>query len=1209
MKRILIPIGVLFLSNLMDAQLTNTENYIQTKTYLDYNGTTPTKISETVQYFDGLGRPKQVVNVKASPLGRDVVTHIEYDGFGRQVKDYLPVPQGGTLSGAIVPNPLSNATNTPYGSEKIYAEKILENSPLDRIQQQIQVGNDWTGKPVKFGYDANVNGEVIKMFTTTTWENGATKSTIEYGGMYGENQLYKNTVTDEDGNQTIEFKNGKGQTLMVRKVISATENADTYYVYNEYDQLAWVIPPLLSKKVHWGWADQQELAYEYRYDGRNRLVEKKLPGKDWEYMVYDKQDRLVGTQDANLRAKGQWMYTKYDQFSRVIMTGICQAMGNSRLEEQNYANTKGSNSETRSTGISMDYSGMNIYYSVTSGYPQYDKVYNFLSLNYYDTYPVGAPAIPSQIQGSDVLQDNIQNSTVSTKGLPTASYVKNTEANDIGWTKNYTYYDTKGRSIGTHSINYLGGYTKIESKLDFAGVPQMVVTKHKRLTTDTERMITENFEYDAQNRLLVHKHQVDSNPVETLAQNTYNELSQLSNKKVGNNLQSIDYAYNIRGWMTKINDPANLNGKLFGYTIRYNNPVNTPYAPGRYNGNIAEVDWRTSNDNILKRYSYSYYAQNRLMFGHYSEPMATVPESSLYDEYLEYDLNGNITVLSRNSKNPNSGFAMGIDNLNYTYAGNRLTNIKDSTNNQAGYEGGGNTISYDLNGNMLKMADKNISKIQYNHLNLPNKLEYGDMGIFGVSQYTYRADGIKLQKAETRSECGIINCYVVTDLSDYLDGFQYMSSVINNNGGGGDTELSRSFSAESSKAMEIQAFSAEERRALPKTAGLVFFPTAEGFYDYTKDQYIYQYKDHLGNIRISFARSSTGTLEITDANDYYPFGMNHLNTGGAFFGQNTYKNYKYNGKELQGSDMYDYGARMYMPDLGRWGVVDPLAEKSSRWSPYNYAFNNPISFIDPDGRDSLGWGLKNGIWSWEASLTAQNYQEQGFEDYKDDGSIISNTPIQGQQSGDTGQTYLGFNGQASYIPTNSNGSTQLLGLSNWFRDAISGTTSNISSQFSGGWDSNLIRSFTGDFINVGTGFSGIAFGGAGTSWELNWVLHGPEASFYPAITTTPSIGGGYNVDATFNIGNINYTGKASEITRSMLVTNTANGDIPTVWGSGSVSAGGNIGLTATATRLNGGHFLIGGQVNIGVGLPLGPVPFNGSGGVSNTYLIHDFYKK
>ena len=75
--------------------------------------------------------------------------------------------------------------------------------------------------------------------------------------------------------------------------------------------------------------------------------------------------------------------------------------------------------------------------------------------------------------------------------------------------------------------------------------------------------------------------------------------------------------------------------------------------------------------------------------------------------------------------------------------------------------------------------------------------------------------------------------------------------------------------------------------------------------------------------------------------------MNHLKTGTAVFGTGKYQNYKYNGKELQETGMYDYGARFYMPDIGRWGMIDPLAEKYARMSPYNYVFNDPINVFDP----------------------------------------------------------------------------------------------------------------------------------------------------------------------------------------------------------------------------------------------------------------------
>ncbi|WP_166427920.1 hypothetical protein, partial [Chryseobacterium lacus] len=78
--------------------------------------------------------------------------------------------------------------------------------------------------------------------------------------------------------------------------------------------------------------------------------------------------------------------------------------------------------------------------------------------------------------------------------------------------------------------------------------------------------------------------------------------------------------YNIRGWLTKINEPTNLNGKLFGYEIKYTSPEE---ATARYNGNIAEIDRAKAigfNEPTIRRYSYSYDAINRLTHANFSEP-------------------------------------------------------------------------------------------------------------------------------------------------------------------------------------------------------------------------------------------------------------------------------------------------------------------------------------------------------------------------------------------------------------------------------------------------------------------------------------------------------------------------------------------------------------------------------------------------------------
>jgi len=916
MKRILSLFGILS-AVVFSAQnnLTNTENYTYTKECLNADCT---KVSESVQYFDSFGRPFQAVSIKSSPSGKDMVQHIPYDSYGRKVDSWFPVPMP-TSGGAVHDTAAvkSNAVSL-YGDNRPFSHTVLDNSPLDRVLQQISPGQDWQNHPAAFAYETNINGEVKKYMVSSSWTEGRTESVLSLPGSYPANTLTKNTVTDQDGKVSVEYKNKQGQLILARKGAGTPDVADTYYVYNEFGHLVYVIPPLASASGSVSQDTLEKLCYQYRYDGWNRLVEKRLPGKGWEYMVYDKADKLILTQDANQRTSFSWMIYKYDAWGRPIYTGILTA-NNTRPGMQSQISDTSVIESRNTTGLTAN--DMTYYYS-----NMYWGLNTLLSVTYYDSYPQQYgfnPPFPSTILGEPVLTETPDADGRSTKGLPVMSLVKNIE-ND-SWTKTYTYYDQKGRAIGTYSINHLGGYTKTESKLDFAGLTLQTKAYHKRLATDTEKLITQTYDYDAQGRLLVHKHKIDNNPEEILKQNTYNELSQIVNKKVGGTnvsspLQSIDYTYNILGWLTKINDPANLNGKLFGYEMKYFNPQNTTSTSGKYGGNITEIDWKTVTDNVLRRYDYQYDALNRLKKGIYSEPGSSVPQNDFYNEAMSYDLNGNVSSLQRNTKG--EGTAQQIDNLIYTYTGNRLQTVVDNTGNYMGYpDSSGSAISYDDNGNMTDHIDKGILEIKYNYLNLPGRMKFSTTYVIRNnetgedetrnvrSEYIYRADRTKLRKKYTFEFRK--NNTERTNTTDYLDGFQYTINHLN-------------------------------------TVSLDFVPTSEGYYDFKNNKYIYNYTDQLGNVRLSYQNNGSGAA-VLEENNYYPFGLKHYGYNSTS-GNPDYR-YQYNGKELQDdTGMLDYGWRQYMPELGRWNGMDQLSEAYRSFSPYAYVVNNPITLADPDGR-------------------------------------------------------------------------------------------------------------------------------------------------------------------------------------------------------------------------------------------------------------------
>ncbi len=287
---------------------------------------------------------------------------------------------------------------------------------------------------------------------------------------------------------------------------------------------------------------------------------------------------------------------------------------------------------------------------------------------------------------------------------------------------------------------------------------------------------------------------------------------------------------------------------------------------------------------------------------------------------VTYDKNGNIQTLQR------KGVGGTIDNLDYDYlngeTSNRLAKVADASNNTEGFANGSNTgddYTYDANGNMTTDSNKEIQSIAYNHLNLPTVITQSNLGVNNTIDYIYAADGTKLKKTARDYSSGSGGTPVVTD---------YAGNYVYENG-------------------SLQFFSHPEGYVTPDGTG-----------GYT---YVYQYKDHLGNIRLSYTDdpSNPGTPTIIEENNYYPFGGLHqgYNMGGDnALGSDLAQKWKFGGKELDeslGLGTYDFGARNYDPWIGRWMNLDPLAEKYHPLSPYNYTANNPILYLDPDGKEII----------------------------------------------------------------------------------------------------------------------------------------------------------------------------------------------------------------------------------------------------------------
>ncbi len=887
----------------------------------------------TVVYYDGLGRPEQTARVGFTATGADLLSTVGYDEAGREYRQGLPTPVSGNNGCYVNPSTYGQTAQSYYGDTYLYRETLYENSPLSRTVGVKNPGAVWNAHPKTAAYRCNTAEEVV-LFRISS-------DGVQRVGRYTPGALYVTRETDEDGIWQESFTDKSGRVVMTRQ----GNGYDTYYIYDDHGRLCYVLPPMAVDGMHntGNYPDSHTLlqqdAYLYKYDDRGNCIGKRLPGCKSIQMIYDRANRLVMSQDGNQQSGSLWTITKYDALSRVLYTYEANPL-RSPGDLRQYCKEKLFVEERADSYTAWPGMG----YSLRILSPISQEKGRLLTVNYYDDYSFLYIEGTAASQLAYRSKEGYGAAYSSAKGLLTG-----TQVFDLTDRSKYAitvyYYDEYGNPVQTRTRHVSGDYEMTYAQCDLSGNILESYTEH--LDSRGRLSVSESVEntYDRSGRLTRTDYTVNDS-LSTDWRYEYDELGRISGKSIDGGLTHAKYRYNLQGWITRIEDVD------FVQNLYYESLMGN-YGKVRYNGNISAMNWtyRTDTDTIVNGYRFTYDVHDRLASA-YSVTGSDFSSGRYHVEY-EYDKHGNMVNLYRNG-----GRGGMIDEMNWSYEGNRVVEITDMMGEQGRYDMkeyrdynyNGLDYFYDSNGNMTADLDRDIVAIRYNLLNQPDTVQFRN-GSAIVNYYT--ADGKRT-------------------------GSKYLTPQTTVVIPAGQTFGSTSGTAAMSSHVTARRGSLEYAGADFESDTLIRIHNGDGYLDCSEQDFRYFVRDYQGNIRTvygsavakltpvepPFSLTNRGAIggdkppirpkpiehTVTyQRMQYYPFGLPYE----AHY-QPEEQPYKYGGKEfieLHGYDSYDFDARMYYPALCRFMTMDPLCEKYYSISPYAYCNNNPVKYIDSDGRD------------------------------------------------------------------------------------------------------------------------------------------------------------------------------------------------------------------------------------------------------------------